>query len=249
MCTVTYVPINPCEFVFTSNRDERVERSTSPPKSVNINGSTVFFPKDNLKGGTWIASNDKGRVCCLLNGAFEPHKTNKKYKQSRGRLIIDSYSYDSIHDFFSECDLTDVEAFTLIVVETNPLMRVYEFRWDHHQKYLTEHNATKPQIWSSATLYSKETRRRKEEWFNIWMTKVYQNITPKHILQFHSLHNGHDINSDVLIKKERGLQTLSITQICVSPKLVSMQYDDLLKNEKIKIVNDLNFSLCTTGLQ
>lgn len=249
MCTVTYVPINPCEFVFTSNRDEKIQRIASPPRTVEINGSEVFFPVDNKAGGSWIASNDKGRVCCLLNGENDRQDNLKQYKHSRGLLIIESFKYDSIHDFFTDCDLTNIQAFTMIVVETNPLMRVYEFRWEKQQKYLTEHNATKAQIWSSTNLYSEKTRKRKEDWFNIWMSKIKQPITPRHILQFHSLHNGHDLKLDVIIKREQDIQTVSVTQICVSPKFVSMQYNDLCKDEKIKIVKDLNFSLCTSGLQ
>ena len=56
MCTVTFYPNNN-EYILTSNRDEVKHRPTLAPKKYNINNQEITFPKDEVAGGTWIATN------------------------------------------------------------------------------------------------------------------------------------------------------------------------------------------------
>lgn len=87
MCTVTYIPpSHDNDFILTSNRDEKVHRPTFHPRIYNIRGTEVCFPKDAVAGGSWIAANDRGRLCCLLNGAFTPHEKQSIHTSSRGKV-------------------------------------------------------------------------------------------------------------------------------------------------------------------
>lgn len=95
MCTVTYC-LNDEKIVLTSNRDERIARPTLLPSVYQVKGKKVLFPKDQEAGGTWIASAENGRLACLLNGADKKHISRGKYTRSRGRILLISFSFESI---------------------------------------------------------------------------------------------------------------------------------------------------------
>ena len=74
MCTVSYLPLSQTDYILTSNRDETVERPVCFPINQYLIGErTVYFPKDQQAGGTWIATTGDSVTLCLLNGGFEPH--------------------------------------------------------------------------------------------------------------------------------------------------------------------------------
>ena len=91
MCTVTFYPNNN-EYILTSSRDEVKYRPTLPPKRYNINNQEITFPKDEVAGGTWIATNNNTKTVCLLNGAFERHQRKESYSRSRGLILLESFS-------------------------------------------------------------------------------------------------------------------------------------------------------------
>ena len=74
MCTVSYIPLGQNkDFILTSNRDEKVFRPAIAPAIHKTGDIHICYPKDSKAGGSWIAMNNRGRICCLLNGAFEAH--------------------------------------------------------------------------------------------------------------------------------------------------------------------------------
>lgn len=50
-----------------ANRDEMVDRPSSPPGRHWPDRPAVIAPRDNLAGGTWIGINDRGVVAAVLN--------------------------------------------------------------------------------------------------------------------------------------------------------------------------------------
>lgn len=238
MCTVTYIPIEPGKFILTSNRDERLFRPTSSPIAESIGDTTVFFPRDEKAGGTWIAAGDNGRVCCLLNGAFEKHKRKSHYSKSRGKIILESFEHDSLPIFFHSVYLNEVEPFTLIVSDNTHELKLYEFRWDGSKKHLKELDVLSPQIWSSATLYSKQIREDRETWFNTWL-KAKAQIECDNIMSFHSFPHGSDPENDLIMERADGLKTVSITQIEFSTDSFNMLYYDLLKEQRSSLTKGI----------
>ena len=101
MCTVSFIPLGNNEFYLTSNRDEWNLRPTLAPVTEIIAGQEVTFPKDETAGGTWIAAGENGRVCCLLNGAFERHERKLPYGLSRGKVILMAFEYENVADFLA----------------------------------------------------------------------------------------------------------------------------------------------------
>ena len=230
MCSVSFIPKSQHEFILTSNRDEKKARPTSAPVSELIGDTRVFFPKDLNAGGTWIAAGDNSRICCLLNGAFENHERKSFYSRSRGKLLLESFEYERIQDFFEQCVLEEVEPFTLIIIEMNDIPRLIEFRWDGTEKHINELNTSQVYFWTSATLYDKEVRDLKKQWFDTWL-KRSEKIDDEGILKFHSSTHGDDPGNDIFMKRENGLQTVSITQINITCETCTMTYNDLLKNQ------------------
>ena len=181
MCTVTYIPPQSGNnFVLTSNRDEKHFRATIPPKVYDLNGISVCYPKDTLAGGSWIAINNKGRIVCLLNGAFENHEKESHHTQSRGQVLLQLAATEKYsQDYFDEKELKHTEPFTLITIDIqNQNIKYFsEFIWDGTNKHSRLLEQTTPYIWSSATLYNKEMRKQRRLWFSELLQKEKNKIT------------------------------------------------------------------------
>jgi uncharacterized protein with NRDE domain len=241
MCTLSYIPLGTNAYIFTSNRDERKARPTLPPLEEQIGGKAVFFPKDEEAGGTWIAAGENGTVCCLLNGAFESHERKAFYAQSRGKVLLEIFEHTNVLDYFSTKNLEEIEPFTLIVAAMHTGIKLHELRWDGENKHLKALDPTQAYIWSSAALYNKETRLLREQWFEQWL-KNDSFTDGASILKFHGTKHGDDLENDLLMERWGILKTVSITQIEFNEGGFSMDYHDLLKNEKSRLKKQIKRS-------
>lgn len=231
MCTVTFYPTQK-GFVLTSSRDEQKQRATFPPQFYEFNQEALFFPKDKIAGGTWIASNRKAKTVCLLNGAFEKHQRKPEYKKSRGLILLESFSYPSFEDFIEQIDLKGVEPFTLLMLDLIPKLQLTELRWDEHQKHIKVIDVTKSQIWSSATLYDNETRKKREAWFNklLLENEVIDEIK---LLQFHMSKHDNKSSDDIVMERAHGLQTVSVSQVVQDESVKTFNYNDLIDDYQL----------------
>ena len=239
MCTVTYIPpSNDNDFILTSNRDEKVQRPTFYPEIYNFQGMQVCFPKDALAGGSWIAANEKGRLCCLLNGAFIPHEKQSFHTHSRGRVLTDLVASPlDVMFFFSQQDLSKTEPFTIITVEIKGKKLIYftEFIWDGTNKYLKELDKYQSYVWSSVTLYSEEHRGLRKEWFNNFLSEHDSKVSSDEVWNFHSGYHTSDNTVNLVMHREEGLKTVSITQVTPSNGKFAMKYIDLQENAERNI--------------
>lgn len=231
MCTVSYIPgTKKRSFVLTSNRDEKMFRPTIPPHLYAFGKTKVGFPKDEKAGGSWIAANDNGRLCCLINGAFVAHEKKSHYTQSRGNILVELASSSlSPVDFYEAKNLMNVEPFTIVTVETskNKITHFSEFIWDGSKKHFKELNPEEPQIWSSVTLYSEEHRNLRKQWFGSYLKHVNGSISPESILGFHSGTHTNDTSINTVMEREGDLKTVSITQVVPENGKFRMSYFDL----------------------
>lgn len=240
MCTVSYIPgKKEGSFTLTSNRDEKLFRPTLTPQVYTVENRKLAFPKDEKAGGSWIAASENGRLCCLLNGAFEAHDKKPFYAQSRGTVLIEAASSPkNPEQFFAQKDLSEVEPFTIVSVERSNgrTTHLSEFVWDGNQKHFRELNPGEPQIWSSVTLYSAEHRNLRRQWFKRFLKQVNGSLTTEKILGFHSgTHTGdHSIN--VIMEREGGLKTVSITQVVPENGKFIMKYFDLHNQQKSSLI-------------
>lgn len=236
MCTVTYIPPkDDQDFILTSNRDEKSYRKTIPPDIYEIDGIKTGFPKDAVAGGSWIAANENGRLCCLLNGAYEPHKKQPNHTHSRGKVLLDlvTSSQDAMV-FFSQQSLQETEPFTMITLNRKENMdfQMTEFIWDGSTKRLKELDTSLPYVWSSVTLYSDENRKKREDWFERFVESNQEEISAENIWSFHAGNHTNNRAINLVMEREEGLKTVSITQVSPRNHLFYMRYHDLLKNKE-----------------
>ena len=221
MCTVTYLPLKNNNFILTSNRDETPLRKTIPPKTYVENGVELTYPKDELAGGTWIGASNKNRLVCLLNGGFKTHIRNKYYKMSRGIIVKNILSVDDAVAYINDFNFTDIEPFTLILVDWNTDLETYELVWDGTKKHFQK-LPQEPKIWSSSTLYTDEMKQLRIDWFSDWLLEndKYQQ---ENILTFHK--NETLGNPEISPKMKRTfVETVSVTSVKKENSEMDMLY-------------------------
>lgn len=227
MCTVSFLPIDNENFILTSNRDEAVARAAMPPQEFEQeNGQVFLYPVDEQSGGSWIGTTNDGRMACLLNGATENHERKLPYDKSRGTLVL-SFLRGNEESLLGSEPLGNMEPFTLIMHKDGKL---WELRWNGKRKFLKQLDMSKPYIWSSATLYPKPIRRKREKLFRIWQEE--NTFSQRSILHFHHFEGMDDPENDLVMSRDDGnLRTLSITSIWHDSKRLRMTYLDLMENK------------------
>lgn len=233
MCTVTILPIEG-GFILTSNRDEKLLRQKAiPPQEYDFNEIKLYFPKDPKASGTWICSSLEFTLC-LLNGAFEKHISNPPYRKSRGLVLLDFFKFNDPELFSEKYDFSGIEPFTLVMVNHKTL-DLFELLWDEINVNLKSLDLNKKHIWSSATLYNKETRDWRVSLFKEWCESnpIY---AKKDIVDFHRFGGKGDKANDFVMNRNNETITLSITSIGYSKNSHSIQYNDIVNNETFELI-------------
>ncbi len=224
MCTVTFIPTS-TGCIITSNRDEKIARNRAlPPNKYVIGEKKIIFPKDPKAGGTWIA-HDENKIVVLLNGAQEKHIPKANYRKSRGLVVLELISSENTFECWNTIDLSEIEPFTIIVFENKKLLQL---QWNEIEKKAEEIDEKQFHIWSSSTLYSKETREKRKVWFTNFINK---NNTPsrEEILHFHQFTETNNKEFGLQINRNDILKTVSITQCEMSKNRIEMFYLDLFE--------------------
>ena len=224
MCTVSYIPQHN-GFVLTSNRDENPNRKTLTPQRIFLdNGEIINAPIDESNNGTWIATTNRNRVACLLNGAFVKHERQLPYRKSRGLIVLEAFSYDSFSHFVEEIDLDNIEPFTLILAEKDKLQTLI---WDGEKKYKENLDRSNNHLWSSSTLYDREIHTEKLNFFHNFIAN--NALTTEAILNLHGLYED-----NLFILNRPIVKTVSVTQVIVEDHAESV-LDYNLKKEHIEV--------------
>ena len=217
---------------FAAEKEEQTEEKVRvvpvlrTPESNNVYVKMIF-PKDELAGGTWIGASEKNTMVCLLNGGFKNHKRLSNYRHSRGVVVKDFLLSDDIFTTIQEYNLDAIEPFTVVAVDWNKDLKLYELVWDGSQKHIQELPLT-AHIWSSSTLYTDEMKQLRRNWFSDF--KEHHVLDENTMLDFHQNAGIGDANVDTLMN--RGfVKTVSITQIQKNTSTLKMQYLDIASQE------------------
>lgn len=239
MCTVSYIPPRQEKgFILTSSRDEKSYRETLAPTCYISGDINLCYPKDLKAGGSWIAMNNQGRLCCLLNGGFIAHTKQSFHTRSRGKVLLSISTFvGKVEDYFETENLTDVEPFTIVTIDNlnGKISGFSEFVWDGSNKHFKNLNINQTYIWSSVTLYSEENRKQRRQWFSDFLKKNALNMTPEKVFSFHSAKHTEDKTNNVLMAREGDLKTVSITQVIQENKANRMLYTDLIANTQSEV--------------
>jgi hypothetical protein len=231
MCTLTFYP-KPTEkgaFIFTFSRDETPNRSSVDIVKDAERG--LIYPKDVLHGGSWLAVSERtGRFTCLLNGAFEGHKRQLPYRKSRGLVLTESFDYQQFIDFCEQYNFDNIEPFTMVSLEKNIFI---EFRWDGIKRHIRPLALSTPQIWSSCTLYDPSVSSRRKGWFYEFLRKKTDILSAVDLWKFHKTPNLIEPENGILMQRNSGVQTVSLTQLTISNDLqtIKFQYNELGNKE------------------
>jgi uncharacterized protein with NRDE domain len=225
MCTVTFIPIKE-GFVLTSSRDEKTLRATIKAQTYSEQNNILVYPRDVAAGGTWIAASNKKQIACLLNGAFKNHTKQAVYAKSRGHVLLDSFKFSTHSEFMSDVDLNNVEPFTLLLIDHENDLEFNQLVWDGEKKHIQKIDHGVARIWSSATLYSDPDRELRKNWFKSWLIENNEN-EDSNIFNFHSSKHSNVSRVNILMERENGLQTVSISQVRVIKENESFIYHDL----------------------
>lgn len=231
MCTVTYLPKSNNEFILTHNRDEHFSRGIAQfPSHRNISNQNILAPIDSNAGGTWIATSQHYTLC-LLNGGFEKHVSQPPYRHSRGKIILDFFEYNSITDFIQTYDVSQLEPFTLVLIEhhSNDLHQCV-FEGQHLQQ--TKMQKDQAHIWSSSTLYQDEEKQQRKKHFNFFLQD--SKLTQDEIIAFHTNRYKTLEHEDILINRNEILKTVSLTSI-VKSSAISMTYIDFIQSKQLTL--------------
>ncbi len=230
MCTVSFVPAGNSTCFLTSNRDESPQRGLATlPRRILHKQSVIVCPQDPLAHGSWIAAGENHRLTCLLNGAFTKHKRKLPYRISRGRVVLDSLTYDSAEAFASAYDFTDIEPFTMVMLNTVGPLLLHEMRWDGQAVHFKLMDENIWHLWSSVTLYTNEMLAAKQQLFGNYLNALQE-------ISVHTLtgiHHNHFRYEDWVFPPDKvpDVATLSITAVACSPGKISMHYRDLVNTE------------------
>ncbi|MDP3311759.1 NRDE family protein [Lutibacter sp.] len=232
MCTVTFLPLSPPNFILTSNRDEQKIRETYPPKKYVENGVKMYFPKDKVAGGTWIGTSSKNRLVCVLNGAFTKHHRKESYSKSRGLIAKELLQEEKIELYIRNLKLEGIEPFTMVIIEWNMhQLNLSELVWDENQKHFNKLK-NEPRIWSSSTLYTNEMKMTRKGWFKNWIAE--NEFTSEKILAFHHSEIG-DKEQSILMKRTY-VETVSITSIKKENNTIEILYEDVVHGKRTTLI-------------
>lgn len=238
MCTVTVVPLGHSNFVLTSNRDEAPSRETLSPDFYMEGDSKLLYPKDKLAGGTWIGVSSKKRLVCLLNGGFTKHERQDSYRLSRGVVVKDLLTSDSVLKTIETYNLMDIEPFTVVMIEWQKELQLFELVWDGTAKHVKK-LPMEPHIWSSSALYTKAMKQSRYNWFQEFQKQNSPN--PESILEFHQTAGAQQKDYGVVM--DRGfVKTTSITQVVKSDGMVNMTFLNLLNDQLSQATFDVDTS-------
>jgi hypothetical protein len=241
MCTVTYIPTNTGYFL-CSNRDEHLNRPIALLPNYNVFEKTgIWYPIDGAAGGSWIGCKKDGNAAVLLNGAFEKHISHQPYKLSRGLIFVEILQNENLIDGFATIDLTNIEPFTLIIINNSIL---YECIWDGIQKFNTKLTSTEAQIWSSCTLYDTEIRTIRKAYFKDWLETKTPILNATAIREFHSSKPFSKLEYNFMMERLDGISTVSTTCIEVNTESAKIYYHNL-KQDKFQVIqlerNSINY--------
>lgn len=225
MCTVTYLPKNNGDFIFTSNRDEQPDRKTLAPAFYNVDGTYYLYPKDEKGGGTWIALSENERLVCLLNGAYENHESNGPYAYSRGLVVKEVLEAENVKWAIEDLELEGVEPFTLIAMDWSFMSICIELIWDGVKKDIRI-LSNRSKIWSSSTLYDKPLKAERASWFADFENS-FPEATEKNVLDFH-LNDSLGTKETSIKMKRSYVETISVTSIIKNGDSIQMYYLDTL---------------------
>jgi hypothetical protein len=234
MCTVSYLPLTSGGYILTSNRDEAPQRKAIDLRKWQTGGQTLLYPVDPGAGGSWFGISDQGRAACVLNGAFEPYIPTELHTHSRGIVLLDLLTSESLTTFATEYDFSKTAPFTIVLIDGH----LHELIWDGTTLRVTELSADVPAFWSSVTLYPEDVRKWRKSLFQQWKEN-HPVFRQEDIIDCHRYGSKADAWNGFVMNRNERVRTLSITSALFSDRRFTLIHDDLMSDERCTEILEL----------
>jgi hypothetical protein len=227
MCTITFIPQPLGRALLTQNRDESPHRPKAVfPHTELYKGQTLVYPRDPQGQGSWLATNSRDKVYCLMNGAYRAHESRPPYRKSRGLVLLEALKDESLSAYLEKESLEEIEPFTLLALQaTSESLLLEELKWDGRQARLDVLPTHRPHIWSAPKLYTAEQHALRESWFAEWLAENPQPDAAA-VINFHQSAGDGNPQHSLLLARDY-VRTLSTTQAELSPQGIRLRYLEL----------------------
>ena len=125
-------------------------------------------------------------------------------------------------------DLQNIEPFTIVLFENQKL---YQLQWNEIKKETKKLDTNQSYIWSSSTLYSKEIRKKRANWFSTFLD-IKPEVNEEELFNFHRYTETENKEHGLVINRNDMLKTLSITQTVIEKNKVAIHYSDLITEKE-----------------
>ncbi len=226
MCTLSYYHRNDGPII-TANRDESPARNaTGLSDYLSEKGNRYFITREPLHGGTNLVIGYRTRVSVLLNGAFGPHEFGKKYRMSRGLIVLESLEYPDLFDFSENFDFAGIEPFTMV----NFGDEIQEIRWDGNHISRKGYPKNEHHIWASAQLYAPGAIEKRRQWYAD-LTSSAQILETQNLFDFHQYGGDGDPQNDMVMNRSDLVRTISVSQVATISGERKIKHLNVLTNE------------------
>ncbi len=222
MCTLSWIRRSG-GYELAFNRDERLERvAAEPPRVWGERGATFIAPRDPEGGGTWIATNEAGVTCCLLNNYEAAASLSKPERViSRGQLVVRLAGCDDarqVRCVLGEVELRRFSPFIVVVFELERLPCA--FVWDGRE--LQERLALRAPISTSGVRHEQVLSKRRRA-FEALQLKLGRPLRTHDLLEFHRTRTRRAGATSVAMRRP-GFGSVSLTHVKVSRETAVMRY-------------------------
>jgi hypothetical protein len=205
------------------NRDElRTRRETGLLHSRTGANARLYYPVDEVSGGTWFGVNNKGVILCLLNRYQVPQKTGVK---SRGDIIpaaLEQGGFEAVADWLRRLQVKTYNPFDLFLITRKNLLH---FSWDGYRFDWDTPDFKHWYLFASSGMMTEEVVAFRQNFFQAWCEEMGTKlIDADEILRgFHLIQiEGMETHS-VLMEREKS-HTKSVIQADFEGKAMKLKY-------------------------
>lgn len=230
MCTVTILPLKPCVTRLVCNRDEQRSRALAlPPQHYSNQGVDYLAPLDPVSEGTWIAVNQRGLLCVLLNRTDIGGHERMNVGTSRGTIIPSLQGANSIEVVIGMVrrlkKTNDYAPFRLIVTDGH---QIAEITNTTNRLIVLQYPLGNPVLFTSSGLGDHLVDPLRRELFQSLLSAKTVSETQQNA--FHRHHWADHPELSVLMNRPDAA-TVSITEVVLTPRLATMTYQTCIQSQ------------------
>jgi hypothetical protein len=109
--------------------------------------------------------------------------------------------------------------------------KLYQLRWNEVEKTTLNLDVSQNHIWSSSTLYPKDIREKRANWFHTFLATKPE-VDEKEMFNFHRYTEGENQENGLVINRNDLMKTLSITQSVIEKNNIVLSYLDLQNQQE-----------------